>query len=121
MKFLSIILLFSTICNADVNIKQQDSIQLEIGASAPFTGFLLPPDKILQFRNDEIDLSFYKKTNDNLNLEITDYENRIKNYQDQNDSLAKQVASGDTLGKIGWFLGGAIITGLLAQAIYRTR
>ena len=118
-KCITIILLFSTICSADV---QHDSIQLNAGQVAPFTGYLLPPDKVLQFRSDEIDLDFYKKTNGNLNLEITDYQTRVKNYQDENAELAKQVASSDNFfSKAGYFVLGALITGLVSYGVYKTK
>lgn len=114
-KFIILILLFSTLCQA------QDAIFLDQNKPAPFAGYLLPQEKILEFRNDEIDLGFYKKTNDNLNLEITDYQTRLKNYQEQNDNLAKQLNNDNFFSKSGYFVLGCIITGLVAQSIYRTR
>lgn len=123
MKKLIIFILIISILLFSKSIQAQDSIHLNNGQIAPFEGYLLPPEKITEFRNDSIDLDFYKKTNINLGIEIQDYNTRLLNYQTENQNLNKQLSESNNSfwSKAGFFILGCAVTGLLAQAIYRTR
>lgn len=95
----------------------QDSVYLNQNQVAPFSGYLLPEDKVKELRNDSLEKDMYK-------TEGTLKDTQIKLLSDQNDKLAKTLESTSSLSsweKIGYFLGGVIITGLAisgAHAIY---
>jgi hypothetical protein len=111
MKYLLIIsLLFSQITYA------QDAVLLEQGKAAPFSGYLLSRDKVVELKNNTIDLEYSRKENNNLKLIQTDYEKRLNLYIEQNDKLSERLHKSDTgfLEKSGYFIFGALITGLLA-------
>lgn len=116
-KLLILILLISNITLAE------DSVQLGKGQLAPFDGFLLPKEKVIELKNQDLDNQFLKKTNQNLELINQDYEKRLTLYINQNDKLAKRLTESDTniLEKSGYFLLGAVITGVIGYGVYKTK
>lgn len=114
-------LIFSVIYSC--NVRAQDSVLLNQGDPAPFPGFLLPPEKIKELRNDSIDLNYYKKANENLNLQIVDYDKRVNLYIQQNDKLSERLAKSETgfFERVGFFILGAAITGLIGFGVYKSR
>lgn len=89
---------------------------------APFSGYLLPPETVKNLYNSDIDLNFYKKANDNLNLQIVDYEKRLQNFREQNEKLADRLEHSETnfFEKTGFFILGALITGAVSFAVYKS-
>lgn len=116
-KLLTIILLFSQLCLAE------DSVQLGKGQLAPFDGFLLPKERIIELKNQDLDFQFVNKENSNLKLINQDYEKRLNLYIEQNDKLAKRVTESDTnvFEKAGFFILGAVITGAIGYGVYKTK
>ncbi len=57
-----------------------------------------------------------KKTVDNLNLQIVDYDKRIKNFSEQNDKLSERLQKSDTgwFERLGFFILGAASATLIA-------
>lgn len=109
--------MFTQIAHAD------DAVFLDINKPAPFAGFLLSKDKVMQLRNEDIDLTYSKKENDNLKLEITDYQTRVNNYKTENESLAERLQKSNAgfFEKAGFFIMGSLITGLIGYGVYRTK
>lgn len=107
-----------SVCKAD-----DQAVLLQKDDRATFTGYLVTPTKIQSLYNLNIDYQTQQHINQNLNLEITDYQTRIKNYQDQNQELAKRIETSDTgfFSKVGYFILGAAITGLVSYGIYRSK
>lgn len=96
----------------------QESVYLNQKDPAPFSGFLLPEEKVKELRNDSLEKDMYK-------TEGTLKDTQIKLLSDQNDKLAKTLESTSSLSmweKIGYFAAGVLLTGLAisgAHAIYK--
>lgn len=113
MKFIALLLLCSNIALAD-NVTV--SVFLTKGQASPYDGYLLDQAKVKSLYNDNLDLQFYKKSNDNLNLQIVDYDKRVNNCLSQNDKLAVKLEHSDSnmLEKIGFFFLGAAAASIVA-------
>lgn len=124
-KLTTIILLFNfiaTISYAD------DSIFLPKGSVTPFEGFLIPQTKVQELYNNTLERDTFKSLNDSLktslsleqsNSSIKDQ--KIKLLLDQNDQLAKTAYNARELSnweKVGFFLGGIIVTGLAIKGVH---
>ena len=77
-----------------------ESVYLSKDSPAPFSGFLLPQSKVLEFRNMEIKNKEYKLTNESLERSIVIYKNNEEQSEKQidialtrNTELAKELAS----------------------------
>lgn len=116
-KLLILILLISNITLAE------DAVQLGKGQLAPYDGFLLPKEKIIELKNQDLDFQYLNKENANLKLIQVDYEKRLNLYIDQNDKLSKRLTESDTgfFEKAGMFVLGSLITGLIGYGVYKTR
>jgi len=96
---------------------QQESVYLDKGTPAPFFGYLLPEDTVITLRNNTLERDMYK-------TESTLKDQQIQLLSTQNDNLSKTLESTSSLNaweKIGFFVGGVLITGLAisgAHAIY---
>lgn len=112
MKLIISTLLLSNICLA------QDVIYLDKDSKAPFSGYLLPEEKVKELRNNTIERDLYK-------TEVDLRERQVKLLNEQNDKLALTLQSTSSLStweKVGYFIGGVLITGLavnLAHQIYK--
>lgn len=71
--------------------------------------------------NDNIDLQYYKKSTDNLNLQIVDYQKRVDNFQVQNDKLSERLSKSETgfFERVGFFMLGAAAATLIAYGASR--
>jgi hypothetical protein len=99
-----------------------DVIHLDKGSPAPFSGFLITPDKADSIRNMKIDLDTANKVNAVLLDNQKIYEERVNNYKSHSEDLAKQVESlkdNSMLSKVGFFVLGAAVTGLVAYGTTR--
>lgn len=116
-KIIISILLVSQIAVAD------DAIFLDVNKPAPFAGFLLSKEKVISLRNNDIDLTFLKKENDNLKIEVTDYQARLDNYKTENKDLAERLQKSNTsfFERTGFFILGAILTGSIAYGLYKVK
>lgn len=113
-------ILFS--CNG-VYASDTQSTLLNKGDVAPYQGMLLTPDAANKVRIDVLELDYQKTATTNLTSEVSDYQQRLKNYQDENNNLSDRLAKSDTgfFAKAGFFILGAAITGVLAYGIYRSK
>ncbi len=109
-----LISLISNICLAD----PPASIFLNIKDIAPFSGFLLPKEKLEEFHTMSLELQKEQDINKSLNTSISLLSDNNAKLQeglnlsiDQNDKLIKKASNSD-LEKILYFGGGVIITTL---------
>jgi hypothetical protein len=113
MRLVTFFLLLSLVSS---NTFAQEAKYLTKDTPAPFTGFLITPEKAEKVREMDIDLRLTTKTN-----EILTKQNEL--LLGQVDSLSKKVVEArddSTWNKIGYFIIGAGITGLLGYGIYRS-
>lgn len=106
----------------------EESIYLNQGQTAPYSGFLLPKEKVQELYNNTTERDFYKNTNDSLkkSIDLEQSNNNIKDQKiklllDQNDQLAKTAYNARELSnweKIGYFLGGIIVTSLAIKGMH---
>lgn len=92
----------------------EDSVYLTKDSKVPFDGYLLPQEKIVEFRNNKIDLEFNKSLNESLNKSLKLQDAKVKLLMDQNTKLYDSVVSSEhisTLEKIGIFVLGVVIMG----------
>ena len=92
----------------------EDSIYLEKEQKAPFSGILLPKEKVQELRvNTEIKESLERTvTIYKLNEEL--YQKNQSLLIEQNQSLIKSKGMTD-LEKILWFVGGVLLTGIAVK------
>lgn len=101
-----------------LNSFAEDSIFLNAGDKAPNAGYLVPEATIKSLRNDSLDADMYRKI-------VPLKDQQLLMVTDQNVKLATTLTSTtslSTLEKVGWFVGGIIVTGLatkLAISIYK--
>lgn len=111
-KLVVILLIISNTCFA------QDSIFIDKDTKAPFSGYLLPEEKVKELRNNTLERDLYK-TESELR------ERQVKLLSEQNDKLATTLQSTSSLSsweKIGFFALGILVTGgavKLAHEIYK--
>lgn len=123
--WISLTILIST------NVYADDSVWLDKDQKAPFSGFLLPQEKIQEFRNTTIDRDTLKNLNDSyktsLTLEKTNSglkDNQITLLMNANDQLAKSAYTSREVSnweKVGYFLGGILVTGLAIKGVQALR
>jgi uncharacterized coiled-coil protein SlyX len=82
---------------------------------------LIPPEKLKELYNNDIDLQYYKKSSDNLNLQIVDYQKRVDNLSVQNDKLSERLQKSDSsfLERVGFFILGAGVATVIAYGASR--
>lgn len=83
-----------------VQSQATDSILLNQGQTAPWTGFLVPQERVLSLRNTEIQNKEYKLLNESLERSVVIYKNNEEQSEKQinialtrNTDLAKELAS----------------------------
>lgn len=99
-----------------------DVVYLNKGASAPFTGYLITQEKADSIREMKIDLDTQKQVNALLLDNQKIYELRVDNFKKQSDDLSKQVETmkdNTMFTKIGFFVLGSVLTGLVAYGTTR--
>jgi hypothetical protein len=114
MKYLAIILIFiHSVALAD------DAKYLTKDTPAPFTGYLISPEKAEKVRLMDIDLKAALKTNQLLQGENDLLEQRLQNMTTANVELAKQINDNSIWGKVGIFVLGAATATVIAFAAVR--
>lgn len=126
LKRIVLILLISHISFA------QEAVYLNKDDKSPFSGYLLPEDKLKSLRNDSLENTANKQIIDRLNKSINLYQTnsdlkdkQLKLYSDQNDQLVKSLVAEENLNtweKILYFGGGIVLTGLAiygAHSLYK--
>jgi hypothetical protein len=111
MKYSLILLLISNLALAD------DAKYLRQNDLAPFSGYLISPEKAEKIRLMDIDLNTSRKIVEGLNEENQILDLRLKAAKDHIDFQAKELVEARDQGfftKTGYFLLGAIITGLIS-------
>lgn len=122
-KFLCYLLIFLY----SFNIYCDDTVvYLEEGKPAPYTGYLFNPTKEKELRLLDVNLTYYKSFSESLqninkaqedNLKQMDYrltlrDKRIEELTDRQDGI---------WGKIGFFILGSVITGLVSYGVYKLK
>lgn len=103
---------------------EPDNVVLNKGDVSPYTGVLIPPERAGRIRLVDIDLDTCAKISvlkDDENKVLTD---RLNNANAANDMLTKRLADTKEDGffaKPLYFILGAVVTGLIAQGIYRSK
>lgn len=113
-----------------LNSFAQDATFLEKDQKAPYSGILLPKEKVQELRNNTLERDSFKKQNESLNTSLDLQQknlglkdNQINILLTQNDNLAKTLGAERTLNnweKAGYFLGGILIIGLSAKVLHDT-
>lgn len=109
MKLLSILLITCLVTPAFAD----QSVLLDKGTPAPFSGFLLDKEKAGKVRLLDLDYQESLKTQGYLKADNDLYVKRLENMTTENDRLAKQVQDSRTTGiwsTIGIFLLGSAAT-----------
>ncbi len=91
----------------NLNSFAQESVFLNAGEKASFSGYLVPEITIKSLRNDSLDAEMYRKI-------VPLKDNEIKLLTEDRNNLAKTLVSTTSLSvweKIGWFGAGIVITG----------
>lgn len=100
------------------------NVVLHQGDKAPFDGILLTPDNAKALDDMKIDLETQKKVNGLQREDNEFYAQRLTLYKTETESLSKQLTEqrdSSIYSKIGFFILGAGITGLLGYGIYKSK
>lgn len=129
--YLKKILLISLIIVNSLGAYAEDVIYLDKGKAAPYDGYLFTPEKAKDTRLQLIEGDYNKDLVKSLTKTIDLYQSNeeISNKKvdlllDQNDKLAVQLNSSRQVSnweKVGYFLGGIIITGLAIKGVQALR
>ena len=100
--------------------KAEDSVMLNRGNTAPFTGFLLSKEKVESFRKMSIENDSNKLTIESLNRTVAIYRSNQAFSDEQNQIIMNRLnETSEQLGKArstsrlettGYFLGGVLVT-----------
>ncbi len=99
-----------------------DAKYLREGEKAPFSGYLIDDEQAEKVRNLKIDLGTLEKVNVSMGTENEIMVRRLNNSNAHIDSLAKQLVDSRDEGfftKAAYFMGGAVITGVIAYGAAR--
>jgi len=106
----------------------EEGVYLEKDKPAPYTGYLLPKDKLVELRNNTWERDTLKVQNDSLNrsLKLQDdiiakKDDQLKLYSDQNDKLAVTVSRAESMNsweKIGFIGLGVLLTSLAISGVH---
>lgn len=106
-----------------------DAVYLEQNQKSPYSGILVPEEKLQELRKSIIELTNQKEINLSLQKSVDLYkqnetllENKVKTLTDQNNKLAETVYSAkdnSNIEKFAYFFAGAILTGLTSYGIYK--
>jgi len=121
-KSLSILLIISSLIS---NLSfAEEAVLLSKGEAAPYSGALLPVDKLQELRKAYLEKDSLSRSIELYKSNELLYTKKVDVLSEQNDRLAKtayEERNMSTLEKIGYFGLGAILTGLVAYGIYRTK
>lgn len=94
---------------------------LNAGQVAPFSGYLVSKERVLEFKKADIELKELRLVNESLNRSVSLYKSNETHMQDQttlllnrNDILSKELMSTRSVTqweKTAWFVGGILVTG----------
>jgi len=113
---LKIIVIISLLSNLAL---AQDAIYLSKGTPSPYSGDLLPTDKLKALYDDSLDKSSLQKQLDLANQNVGLLQQDKTLLLDQNAKLLAQSKDAKTTSDIEkglWFLGGILLTGLAVKA-----
>lgn len=117
LKLIAIILIAS-------NVMAEDSaVFLKKGTPAGYDGYEITPAQAEKARENSIDLGSQLKINAALVDENNVITQRLTNAQQQDTFLSKQLEAekdNGLLSKVGFFVLGAAVTGLISYGVYRT-
>jgi len=123
--FLSSLISLTIISN---QVWAEDSVFLNKDDKAPYSGYLLPKEKVLELRNNTLERDTLKLQNDSLNRSVTRQDGIIAKkdqqltlYGDQMDKMAQVAYSAQSLNnweKVGYVALGIIITGLAIKGAH---
>jgi hypothetical protein len=102
----------------------EEAVPLQKGQPAPYTGYEIDQAKVISIRNLGIDNDSKTRINSNLTQENALLQQRVTNAQQESAALSKQLAEQrDTsfFSKAGYFIAGALVTGLIGYGVYKTR
>lgn len=110
----------------------QDAVYLNQNDKAPFTGYLLPQEKLVELKNNTMERDTLEAQNASLNASlklqddiIAKKDQQLILYSNQNDKLAQTANSALSLStweKVGYITLGIVVTGLAikgAHELYR--
>lgn len=121
MKSLSLLVLLSYSISSIEKSNAQDSVQLNQGTPAPYSGYLISKEKVQQFYQMDLENKELKLMNESFSRSVQFYKNndsssatQITSLLYRNDDLAKELASARTttsFEKVAYFVGGILIAG----------
>jgi hypothetical protein len=123
-KLITITLIVLNTIPLGITDSSPQAVQVNKGQAAPFNGYLITPEKAVDLRNMSIDNDTNKKVNANLTEENGLLSERLKNSQDQDAYLSKQLVENrdaSFLSKAAFFVFGAAVTGLISYGIYKSK
>jgi hypothetical protein len=107
----------------------QEAVYLDQNQKAPFSGILIPEDKLQELRKSVLDVSTQKEINLSLQRSVDLYkqnqtllETKVNTLSDQNNKLSDSLYSAretSNIEKFGYFVAGALLTGLTSYGIYK--
>lgn len=110
-----------------INSLAEDSVFLNKGQAAPYEGFLLDKEKVLDYRNTTFERDSLKLQNASLNTSlslqndiIARKDQQLKLYGDQMDKLATTAYNAENMSswqKVGYIALGVLITGLAIKGV----
>lgn len=117
MKILSWLIISCFLVNSAL---ADDAKYLEQGKPAPFTGYLITSEKAEKIRLMDIDLTTERRVNSALKDENAFLTQRLENSKTHIQHLQSEVARKDDFWvKTGYFIAGALVTGLIAYGTVR--
>lgn len=92
-------------------------VHLQKNDPAPYTGFLLSPERAERVRTISIEHDTLQKINKDLNGINTTLKTQIKNCNNENSLLSNNTKDTSVWVKAGYFLLGVVITGAIVKAV----
>lgn len=121
------LLIFLLIISSNIALAD-DALYLNKDDKAPFSGYLMPKEKVLDLRNAVLERDTLRLQNDSLNVSlklqddiIAKKDQQLTLYGDQMDKMAKTAYSNESLstwGKIGYIALGIGLTGLAISGVH---
>jgi hypothetical protein len=122
MKKIALFLILN--CSISSIARSEESIILEKGKPAPYTGFLVPRERVLELRKTELDNQEYKLLNESLTRTVNIYksneslsEKQVNILLERNDKLSQELNKSRSMSNFErglWFFGGMVVTGAAA-------
>jgi hypothetical protein len=122
MKKIALFLILN--CSISSIARSEESIILEKGKPAPYPGFLVPRERVLELRKTELDNQEYKLLNESLTRTVNIYksneslsEKQVNILLERNDKLSQELNKSRSMSNFErglWFFGGMVVTGAAA-------